>query len=140
MSIYLLDSDHLSLHQRGYETLKTYLLKYPPENIFISIVSAEELMRGRLAQIRRADQPDDRIRAYYWFSKTMDFLCGFSVLKYDPRAEAYFQSMQAKKIRIGTQDLKIASIALSNEAVLITRNRRDFGQIPGLVMEDWSVD
>jgi tRNA(fMet)-specific endonuclease VapC len=137
--LYLLDSDHLSLHQRGYASLRAYLLEHPPENIFISIVSVEELMRGRLAQVRRANQPDDRIRAYYWFSKTLDFLCQFNVLKYDPRAEAYFQNLQAKKIRIGTQDLKIASIALSNNAVLITRNRQDFQQIPSLEIEDWSV-
>lgn len=49
MSIYVLDTDHLSLHQRGHLPLKNKLLKIFPENIFITIISVEEIFRGRLA-------------------------------------------------------------------------------------------
>jgi tRNA(fMet)-specific endonuclease VapC len=34
-------------------------------------------------------------------------------------------------------DLKIASIAMSNQATLLTRNAKDFEKIPGLRFEDW---
>lgn len=40
---YVLDSDHLSLYQRGYEPLKAYFTIIPPENIAITIISVEEL-------------------------------------------------------------------------------------------------
>ena len=139
MSLYLLDSDHLSLHQRGHEPLRTHLLKVPPEQIYIPVISVEELVRGRLAQIHRGTEPSERVQAYYWLSKTFDFLCGFKVLKYDPQAEAHFQYLRSKKIRIGIQDLKIGAIALSNKAILVTRNRQDFEQIPALEIEDWSI-
>jgi tRNA(fMet)-specific endonuclease VapC len=34
-------------------------------------------------------------------------------------------------------DLKIASIALAHDATLLTRNTRDFAQVPGLRIENW---
>jgi len=137
--LYLLDSDHLSLLQRGNEAFREHILKAPHSQVYNSIVSVEELLRGRLAQIRRAQDSVELIKAYYWFSKTLDFLSGFKILKYDQKAETHFQELCSKKIRIGSQDLKIAAIALSNKAILLTRNQKDFEQIPGLEMEDWSI-
>ena len=34
-------------------------------------------------------------------------------------------------------DLKIASIALAHDAIVLTRNRVDFEQVPNLQVEDW---
>jgi tRNA(fMet)-specific endonuclease VapC len=139
MTLYILDSDHLSLYQRGHQALGYQLLVIRPEQIAITVISVEELIRGRLAQIRKANQPQERIYSYYWFNKTIDFLQNFRVLDYAAQAEYCFQSLLAQKIRVGTQDLKIAAIALSQRARLITRNRKDFERIPGLALEDWSV-
>lgn len=138
--LYVLDSDHLSLHQRGYEALLSHLSSVATAQICITIISVEELLRGRLAQIRRANQAYERVQAYYWLSKTFDFLGNFTVLPYDAHAEAHFQSFLDHKIRIGVQDLKIAAIVLSQSATLVTRNYRDFQRIPALQLDDWSKD
>jgi len=79
------------------------------------------------------------VRAYYWLSKTFNFLNGFNVIEYDSSADFHFQTLIAQKLRIGTNDLKIAAIALNQKAILVTRNLRDFERIPSLKIEDWSV-
>ncbi|MDY0091781.1 MAG: type II toxin-antitoxin system VapC family toxin [Candidatus Vecturithrix sp.] len=120
--IFVLDSDHLSLHQRGHEALKHHLIAVQAAQICITIVSAEELLRGRLAQIRRATRPDERIQAYHWLSETITYISKFIILPYDSRAEAYFQIFLDRKIRIGTQDLKIAAIV----QIPVSRDRNTF--------------
>jgi tRNA(fMet)-specific endonuclease VapC len=42
-------------------------------------------------------------------------------------------------LNIGSNDLKIAAIAMEGGGTVVTRNTRDFGRIPGLIWEDWSV-
>jgi len=46
--------------------------------------------------------------------------------------------LKSKKIRIGTMDLKIAAIAIANDAILVTRNLVDFEKVPGLNAQDWT--
>ncbi len=50
-----------------------------------------------------------------------------------------FRQFRQKGIRIGTQDLRIASIAIVHSSIVITRNRKDFEQVPDLTIEDWST-
>lgn len=45
--------------------------------------------------------------------------------------------MRAERVRIGTMDLRIASIVLAHHATLLSRNLRDFRLVPGLRVENW---
>jgi tRNA(fMet)-specific endonuclease VapC len=64
----------------------------------------------------------------------------FTILAIVPAAAAEFDVLrQNKKLKkIGRGDLLIAALTLANRATLVTRNRKDFGQVPGLKVEDWA--
>jgi len=48
-----------------------------------------------------------------------------------------YKTFKAQKIRVGTQDLRIAAIVLAQNGILLTRNRQDFEKVPGLLIQDW---
>lgn len=54
------------------------------------------------------------------------------------QAKQLFHNLLQQKLRIGTQDLRIAAVVLSLSATLITRNWNHFGQVSGLNLEDWT--
>ncbi|NER98331.1 MAG: type II toxin-antitoxin system VapC family toxin [Symploca sp. SIO1B1] len=49
-----------------------------------------------------------------------------------------YQRLRKIYPRLGSMDLKIAAISLVSNAMLLTRNTSDFGQIKELSIEDWS--
>jgi tRNA(fMet)-specific endonuclease VapC len=61
-----------------------------------------------------------------------------NVLPFDETAQSRFRSLRKQCRRLGTLDLRIASIALTTDATLVSRNLRDFRQVPGLRVEDWT--
>lgn len=60
-----------------------------------------------------------------------------SILQWEGEAATMFDSLRKKKVNIGSSDLKIASIALVNDATVLTANTRDFEKVPGLRFENW---
>ncbi len=139
MSLFVLDTDHLSLYQRGAEPLLSKLLTHPPGELAITIVTVEEQLRGRLAQIRKARTAAHLNECYRWLGETMDQLARLPVLYFDAKATALYERLLPQKFRIGTQDLRIASIVLAQNAVLLTRNSQDFSRVPGLSLDDWTL-
>ena len=136
--IYVLDTDILSVLQQQPERFKEHLQSIPPEQLAITIITAEEQLRGWLNKIRRAKDSDSLVRAYAKLRNTLSFFCEINILPFDTSAAVKFVDLKSQKIRIGTQDLRIAAIALSVGGVLVTRNLRDFSQVPGLIIEDWT--
>lgn len=138
--LYILDTDHITLLQHRHPAIVARLAKVPPKDIAVTVVSASEQIRGRLAQIKRAKTVPTIVSAFARFQEALNFYLLVPVLPYDESAANHF--VRLRKIntnRPGTQDLRIASIALSRGATLATRNQRDFEIIPGLQFEDWSL-
>lgn len=120
------------------ELLQVRLKRYPPDDIATTIVSYEEQTRGWLAYMARLQTETARIRAYGFLKRHLEIYCRMAVIQYDERAAEVFERLRQAKIRVGTMDLKIASIAIANDATLLTRNLSDFGRVPDLKAEDWA--
>jgi tRNA(fMet)-specific endonuclease VapC len=140
---YLLDTDHISFLQRRSSTEFSRLIarmnRYSSKDFALSAVSFHEQTLGAHNFINRAHTNNDLIRGY---ALILEILQGFSsapVLPFDLRAIEIFDELREQKVRVATMDLRIASIAISHDLVLLTRNARDFSKVPKLVTEDWTI-
>jgi tRNA(fMet)-specific endonuclease VapC len=142
MTLYVMDTDHLSLYERGNPQLQKHILdihQVSTDRLVTTVVSVEEQFAGRLAQIRKATVPQNLMSAYAFLKLTLLFLADLDVLDYNTTAEEHFREFKTLGLRVGTQDLRIAAITLAHQGVLLTRNRRDFEKVPGLILQDWSA-
>jgi len=139
MNLFILDTDHVTLFQRHHPRVVARIGGTPPDQLAVTIISVEEQLRGRLAQIKKAKSSPAIIKAFVEFREAIQYFNRVPIIDFDFAADAQFTILRQQKIRIGTQDLRIAAIALATGNILVTRNRSDFGQIPGLLIEDWSA-
>ncbi len=138
----ILDTDSLSLPDRERllesSTLRTNLEKVSPDEIFTTIITFEEQMRGWLSIIARSKTSEQQIYVYQKLHRFLESYRNTLVLDYDERAAEVFRDLKSQKIRVGTMDLKIASIAIAKNAILVSRNLSDFERIPDLTVNDWT--
>lgn len=69
--------------------------------------------------------------------KQVEVFASWLVLPWDDDAADLFDSLKSLRQKVGTQDLKIASICLAHDATLLTRNLADFESVPGLRVGNW---
>lgn len=112
-------------------------LRAANQDLAITAVTVEESLRGWLAEIRRHPQPRLQITAYARLIKSVESNAKWTILPWDEDSARVYDDLLVKRIRIGTQDLKIAAITLAHDATLLTRNKGDFAQVPGLRFENW---
>jgi tRNA(fMet)-specific endonuclease VapC len=140
--MYLLDTDHMSLLQRGGEEsnhILRHLRPLPQDDVAVTVVSFEEQTRGWLARIGQQSVTANQVRAYGELKRLLQSYCFITVMDFDDAAALQFDQLRSQYRRHGTMDLKIAAVALAHNAILITRNTRDFGAIANLHIEDWSA-
>jgi tRNA(fMet)-specific endonuclease VapC len=136
---FLFDTDHLTLLQHQHVRILQQTTSRPSGAVGVSAVAVEETLRGRLTALSQARNGSARIVRYRYLLESLDLLSRFPLVPYSQASENRFQQLRSLRLKVGTQDLKIAAIALANNVVLLTLNRRDFGRIPGLRIDDWSV-
>lgn len=99
-----------------------------PDKRGVPIVAAGEIVRGWLAAARQAEAGKGRMSLEFalgGFQQSLVNLAPFTLLTYSAPAHALVQQWRAAKIRVGTNDMRIAAICMMHGATLVTRNARD---------------
>lgn len=140
--MYLLDTSIVSNYldeRRTSPYLTDKILTTPPEQIFISVITVEEILQGALGSIQRVRKKSSVINAYQSFEELFKALHLFQILPYTSEAEQIYQSLSTKIKRVGTQDCRIAAIARSKGYIVVTANFSDFEKIGIVQVEDWTI-
>jgi tRNA(fMet)-specific endonuclease VapC len=141
-SMLVLDTDHMGLLEWGSDAgarLRERLANCEESDVATTIISYEEQVRGWMAYIARARSLEKQVEAYRRPRNHLENYRQIPVLDFDDAAAKIYQQLRRARTRIGTMDLKIAAIAMSVDATLLSRNQRDFSGVPGVRVEDWSV-
>ena len=111
----------------------------PPELVATTVVTYEEQTRGRLGMVNAARTTRQLVQAYSHLQQHVLNYSKIPIIEFDEAAASTAAMLRKSKLRLGTMDLRIASIALTNDALLLSRNLRDFLRVPNLRVEDWTI-
>jgi tRNA(fMet)-specific endonuclease VapC len=138
MSIYILDTDTVSLFQHGHALVCAAVMDHAASDVVISVLTVEEQLSGWYSELRRARKAAVLAAVYQRMADTVHFYAALPILSFTEPAIFRYESLRAAHRRLGKNDLRIAAIALEHGATVVTRNVRDFKAVPGLTVEDWS--
>ena len=139
MSLFVLDTDHLTLYYHDDPIVVRRVDARSPTELAISVLTVDEQLTGWYTLTRQARQTEDIARAYARLGAAVVRLARWRILPYTESAIARVAQLKTLRLNVRVMDLRIAAVALENHAVVVTRNRRDFGRVPALSVEDWSV-
>jgi tRNA(fMet)-specific endonuclease VapC len=135
----LLDTDLFSLYQQGHPRVVQQVLAHLTHQLALSIITIEEQLVGWQTALGRARDDLSRANIYRRMAQTVQTLSGWSVIPFSVNAMTTHADLIRQRLNVGSNDLKIAAIALDVGAIVVTRNVRDFNRVPGLTIEDWSL-
>lgn len=140
MSTYLLDTDTITLIQFGHATAVRRLSAHADADVALSAVSFQEQMRGWLSRLNQLTAPSQQADWYdRLVARMFPLWRRYPLLPFSLPAIQRFQQLRSLRLNVGLMDLRLAAVALENNLTVVTRNVRDFGRVPGLQLEDWSV-
>jgi tRNA(fMet)-specific endonuclease VapC len=139
VSLFLLDTDHLTLYQMGHPQLLQNVARHLTDQLAISVITVEEQLTGWQQALRQAKDDARRELIYQRMALTVQTLSGWLVLPLSRAALGQHALLIRQRLNVGSNDLKIAASALENHATVVTRNLRDFRRVPGLLCQDWTV-
>jgi tRNA(fMet)-specific endonuclease VapC len=140
MSLYVLDTDIVSLFQHDHPQVCAAISRHSLHELAITVLTIEEQLSGWYKELRRARKPSTLAAIYQRMADTVQFFSRLpTILSFTEPAIARYGRLSKLKLGIKKTDLRIAAIVLEHDAILVTRNLRDFKRVPDLQIEDWST-
>jgi tRNA(fMet)-specific endonuclease VapC len=136
--MHVLDTDTLTHLHAGHPRVIKHLQEVDDPDICTTIITKIELLRGRFEFLLKADS-NKFLKAQQLLTRTEELLSQINVLLLDESTVDQFELLRnnGKLRKIGRADLLIASIALTNRAILVTRNLRHFKNVPRIKVVNW---
>jgi tRNA(fMet)-specific endonuclease VapC len=138
--LYFLDTNVLSEILKGHPRIVSRLHSIaPPGYVDVPIVAWFEIVQGRMAALFTSADKDKLRLAQSRLDADLNTIKRLPVRGIDEAAANRFEWLLShKKTRnLDRTDLLIACIALAHGAILVTRNVKDFANVPGLVIQNW---
>lgn len=141
MSQYILDTDHISLILRNHPRVIANVSLYP---ITVTIIIVQELFNGWMGKINDPSAIHNLPQLYSKLSITVKYLQTIEILDFTPETDHLLKQLlkenpPLRKNRL-QKDMRIAAIALSLNATVVTCNQRDFSLVPRLSIVDWTLN
>ena len=135
----ILDTDIFTLLASGHPRVAERFRR-EEDQVALTIVTRIETLEGRFAFLMKAADGQQLLQAQQWLERSERDLANFLLLPFDAAAATEFDRLRQNKRlkKIGRGDLLIAAVALGRRALLVSRNLRDFRQVPGLRVENWA--
>ncbi|WP_254507633.1 type II toxin-antitoxin system VapC family toxin [Anatilimnocola floriformis] len=115
------------------------LAEHVEDEIYVPIIAFHEQVTGWAAYLNQKRTPEQTTKAYERFAAILHDFSEAEIAGFDAAAVGLFNFLRSQGVRIGTMDLRIASIALARNWTVLTRNTVDFAKVPNLKIEDWTI-
>ena len=135
----ILDTNHYRewVHETPLGARLQHRLTGADADVFITVITAQEVSQGWTAEINRKHSGRDQVPAYHQFMCALKAFERITILPFDEEAAEEFHRLQKSVRKVGPMDLKIAGIAMSHDALLLSRDLKDFKKVRGLRVENW---
>lgn len=140
MSQYILDTDHVSLILCNHPQV---IANASLHQIAVTVITVQELFNGWIGRINDPSTVHNLPALYSKLWITVKYLQTVEILDFTPLTDDCLKRLlkenpPLRKNRL-QKDMRIAAIALSLNAIVVTRNQRDFGLVPRLAIADWTL-
>lgn len=131
----LIDISVLIDAERGRVDLADSLASAGSEPVFLSAISASELLLG----VHRSSSAHHRARRTAFVEHVLGQIALLPIDLATARIHAELAAaVMVAGTPVGPHDLWLAAAAVTRGLTLVTTNARELGRVPGLVVEDWS--